>query len=103
MHKTSSPRGTRMFRTTQRKKTKEDPFMARAKAGNGKKKEAPKKTPVKYSQFLVTLPLGEREKVSEYALRLGYRSRNEFVVAAIREMMNNIKNGNLASEDEMFN
>lgn len=38
-----------------------------------------------YDQFLVTVPAGEKEEIDRVAAGQGYKSRNEFVVAAINE------------------
>lgn len=40
-----------------------------------------------YDQFLVTVPAGEKAEIDKAAKEQGYKSRNEFVVAAIREKM----------------
>lgn len=38
-----------------------------------------------YDQFLVTVPAGEKAEIDKAAEEQGYKSRNEFVVAAINE------------------
>lgn len=38
-----------------------------------------------YDQFLVTVPTGEKVEIDKVAKEQGYKSRNEFVVAAIEE------------------
>lgn len=38
-----------------------------------------------YDQFLVTVPKGDKEKIAAAAKAAGYKSRNEFIMAAIRE------------------
>ncbi|MDD3488729.1 MAG: ribbon-helix-helix domain-containing protein [Paludibacter sp.] len=38
-----------------------------------------------YDQFLVTVPSGEKAEIDKAAEEQGYKSRNEFVVAAINE------------------
>lgn len=38
-----------------------------------------------YDRFLITLPAGQRAKIDKAAEELGYKSRNEFIVAAISE------------------
>lgn len=38
-----------------------------------------------YDQFRVLVPKGEREKIDQAAKEQGYKSRNEFVIAAIWE------------------
>lgn len=38
-----------------------------------------------YDQFLVTIPTGEKAEIDKVAKKQGYKSRNEFVVAAIEE------------------
>ena len=43
----------------------------------------------KYDQFLVTVPKGQQEEITKEAEKQGYKSRNEYVVAAIREKMEN--------------
>lgn len=40
-----------------------------------------------YDRFFVTLPKGEKMNIDTYVKEKGYKSRNEFVVAAIREKM----------------
>lgn len=40
-----------------------------------------------YDQFLVTVPKGEKEKIDRAAKEQGYNSRNEFIVAAIKNMI----------------
>lgn len=41
-----------------------------------------------YDQFLVTVPAGEKVEIDKATKEQGYRSRNEFVIAAIKEKMN---------------
>lgn len=43
----------------------------------------------KYDQFIVTVPKGQQELITKEAEQQGYKSRNEYVVAAIREKMEN--------------
>lgn len=38
-----------------------------------------------YDQFLVTIPAGKKAELDRIAKEQGYKSRNEFVVAAINE------------------
>lgn len=38
-----------------------------------------------YDQIVVNVPKGERAAIDEVIVRLGYKSRNEFITAAIRE------------------
>lgn len=38
-----------------------------------------------YDQFLITVPKGYKDKITEAAAKLGYKSRNEFIVSIIRE------------------
>lgn len=38
-----------------------------------------------YDQFLVTVPTGQKAEIDKEAKKQGYKSRNEFVVAAIEE------------------
>ena len=38
-----------------------------------------------YDVFQVVLPKGSKDKLAETAVQFGYRSRNEFIVAAINE------------------
>lgn len=38
-----------------------------------------------YDSFLVTVPTGEKAEIDKVAKKQGYKSRNEFVVAAIEE------------------
>lgn len=42
-----------------------------------------------YDQILVTVPKGEKELISSAAKAAGYKSRNEFILAAIHEKMEN--------------
>lgn len=41
----------------------------------------------KYDQFIVTVPKGRQEEITKEAERQGYKSRNEYVVATIKEKM----------------
>ena len=38
-----------------------------------------------YDQFLVTVPTGQKAEIDKEAKKQGYKSRNEFIVAAIEE------------------
>ncbi|RHK55873.1 ribbon-helix-helix domain-containing protein [Lachnospira eligens] len=38
-----------------------------------------------YDQFIVTVPVGQKAEIDKEAKKQGYKSRNEFVVAAIEE------------------
>lgn len=38
-----------------------------------------------YDQFVVTVPVGQKAEIDKEAKKQGYKSRNEFVVAAIEE------------------
>lgn len=38
-----------------------------------------------YDQFIVTVPVGQKTEIDKEAKKQGYKSRNEFVVAAIEE------------------
>ena len=40
-----------------------------------------------YDQMMVNVPKGQRAVIDEAARKLGYRSRNEFIMAAINEKM----------------
>lgn len=40
-----------------------------------------------YDSFLITVPKGYKEIITEAAKAAGYKSRNEFVLAAIREKL----------------
>lgn len=42
-----------------------------------------------YDQFLVTVPSGQKVEIDKEARKQGYKSRNEFIVAAIKEKMTN--------------
>lgn len=39
-----------------------------------------------YDQFLVTVPAGQKAEIDKLVKSLGYRSRNEFIIAAIEKM-----------------
>jgi metal-responsive CopG/Arc/MetJ family transcriptional regulator len=45
-----------------------------------------------YDQFRVLVPKGDREKIDRAAKEQGYKSRNEFVIAAIWEKIGKEKN-----------
>lgn len=38
-----------------------------------------------YDQFLITVPKGQKAEIEKAAEEQGYKSRNEFIVAAINE------------------
>lgn len=38
-----------------------------------------------YDQFIVTVPVGQKAEIDKEAKKQGYKSRNEFVIAAIEE------------------
>lgn len=40
-----------------------------------------------YDQFLLTVPKGEKELITAAAKAAGFKSRNEFILEAIREKM----------------
>ena len=42
-----------------------------------------------YDQFLLTLPKGQKEIITERAKAEGYKSRNEYIKRAIEEKMGN--------------
>ena len=44
----------------------------------------------KYDQFLLTVPKGDKDRITTAAKAAGYKSRNEFILAAIREKMGNM-------------
>ena len=44
-----------------------------------------------YDQFLLTVPKGEKERITAAAKAAGFRSRNEFILEAIREKMEESK------------
>ena len=41
-----------------------------------------------YDQMMVNVPKGQRAVIDEAAKKLGYKSRNEFILAAIQKMIN---------------
>lgn len=41
-----------------------------------------------YDQFLVTVPAGQKDVIDQAVTKQGYKSRNEFVVAAINDKIN---------------
>lgn len=45
-----------------------------------------------YDQFLVTVPAGQKAVIDKAIKEQGYNSRNEFVVKAIREKIENFNN-----------
>ena len=68
------------------KKDKEVQQLAEEKIGGTPATKAKNKYNAKaYDQFLVTVPTGQKAEIDEEAKRQGYKSRNEFVVAAIEE------------------
>lgn len=68
------------------KKDKEAQQLAEEKTGGTPATKAKNKYNAKaYDQFLVTVPTGQKAEIDEEAKRQGYKSRNEFVVAAIEE------------------
>lgn len=68
------------------KKDKEVQKLAEEKTGGTPATKAKNKYNAKaYDQFLVTVPTGQKAEIDEEAKRQGYKSRNEFVVAAIEE------------------
>ena len=40
-----------------------------------------------YDQFIITVPIGEKAHIDQVAKEQGYKSRNEFIVTAIKEKM----------------
>lgn len=67
-------------------KDKEVQQLAEEKTGGTPATKAKNKYNAKaYDQFLVTVPTGQKAEIDEEAKRQGYKSRNEFVVAAIEE------------------
>ncbi len=60
--------------------------MAEEKTGGTPATKAKNKYNAKaYDQFLVTVPTGQKAEIDREAKKQGYKSRNEFVVAAIEE------------------
>lgn len=60
--------------------------MAEEKTGGTPATKAKNKYNAKaYDQFLVTVPTGQKAEIDKEAKKQGYKSRNEFVVAAIEE------------------
>ncbi len=43
-----------------------------------------------YDQFLVTVPKGYKDAITEAAAALGYKSRNDFIVSLIKEKLDQI-------------
>ena len=41
-----------------------------------------------YDQFLITVPKGYKDLITEAAKAAGFKSRNEFIVAAVQDKMN---------------
>lgn len=68
------------------KKDKEAQQLAEEKTGGTPATKAKNKYNAKaYDQFLVTVPTGQKAEIDKEAKKQGYKSRNEFVVAAIEE------------------
>ena len=40
-----------------------------------------------YDQFLVVVPKGQKGEIDRYVKEQGYKSRNEFILSAIKEKM----------------
>lgn len=60
--------------------------MAEEKTGGTPATKAKNKYNAKaYDQFLVTVPTGQKAEIDKEAKKQGYKSRNEFIVAAIEE------------------
>ena len=68
--------------------------MAEEKTGGTPATKAKKKNNAKaYDQFLVTVPTGQKAEIDKEAKKQGYKSRNEFIVAAIEEKKARGENG----------
>ena len=68
------------------KKDKEVQQLEEEKTGGTPATKAKNKYNAKaYDQFLVTVPTGQKAEIDKEAKKQGYKSRNEFVVAAIEE------------------
>lgn len=68
------------------KKDKEAQQLEEEKTGGTPATKAKNKYNAKaYDQFLVTVPTGQKAEIDKEAKKQGYKSRNEFVVAAIEE------------------
>lgn len=73
-----------MIKKNQR--AKEVQQLAEEKTGGTPATKAKNKYNAKaYDQFLVTVPTGQKAEIDKEAKKQGYKSRNEFIVAAIEE------------------
>lgn len=73
-----------MIKKNQR--AKEVQQLAEEKTGRTPATKAKNKYNAKaYDQFLVTVPTGQKAEIDKEAKKQGYKSRNEFIVAAIEE------------------
>ena len=73
-----------MIKKNQR--AKEVQQLAEEKTGGAPATKAKNKYNAKaYDQFLVTVPTGQKAEIDKEAKKQGYKSRNEFIVAAIEE------------------
>lgn len=73
-----------MIKKNQR--AKEVQQLAEEKTGGTSATKAKNKYNAKaYDQFLVTVPTGQKAEIDKEAKKQGYKSRNEFIVAAIEE------------------
>lgn len=53
--------------------------------GNASNKAKAKYNSKAYDQFLITVPKGYKDRITQAAADLGYKSRNDFLVSLIRE------------------
>ena len=45
-----------------------------------------------YDQFLITVPKGYKDAITDAAASLGFKSRNDFIVSLIKEKLDQIAN-----------